>query len=254
MDLDRRTFLTTATAALAAPALMAASDRPAIRALLFDAFPIFDPRSIATACERMFPGQGAALIGAWRTRQFDYQWHRALGGRYADFWRCTADALDTACEALSLDASAAQRDELMQAWLQLDVWPDVPAAVRELCDRGLTLAFLSNATHDILKGGLKRAGLEPFFPHVISTDRARTFKPAPHAYRLGTELLGLDREEILFVAFAGWDVAGAKWFGYPVFWNNRTNAPAERLEAVPDGRGTTLGDLLRFLGNVPPRE
>jgi hypothetical protein len=41
------------------------------------------------------------------------------------------------------------------------------------------------------------------------------------AYRLGTDALALDADEILFVAFAGWDVAGAKWFGYPTFWNNR---------------------------------
>jgi 2-haloacid dehalogenase len=27
----------------------------------------------------------------------------------------------------------------------------------------------------------------------------------------------LKREEILFAAFAGWDAAGAKWFGYPTF-------------------------------------
>ena len=35
------------------------------------------------------------------------------------------------------------------------------------------------------------------------------------------DAFGLPREEILFVAFAGWDVAGARWFGgsaYPTFW------------------------------------
>jgi len=53
----------------------------------------------------------------------------------------------------------------------------------------------------------------------------------------------------MFVAFAGWDVAGAKWFGYPTFWNNRTDAPAEELEASPDGLGPTLTDLVRFLNS-----
>jgi len=252
MQINRRDFLltTAATIGSAAPRSAVAAPRPiTIRAIAFDAFPIFDPRSIGAACERLFPDRGTVLLNAWRTRQFDYQWLRAMGGRYADFWRCTADALSVACESLGIDASGSKRDELMQEWLRLDVWPDVPAALRELRDRGLTLAFLSNATPQILDAGLRRAGLESMFAHVISTDRARTFKPHPDAYRLGTRTLGLRREEILFVAFAGWDVAGAKWFGYPTFWNNRPNAPAERLDVVPDGVGATLTGLLAFLGN-----
>lgn len=251
MNLSRRHFLavTTAAAAVPPPAPAAPPSTAAIRAIAFDAFPIFDPRPIAAACERMFPERGAALTAAWRARQFDYQWLRATGNRYADFWRCTEDALAVACESVGLAASAAQRDELMQEWLRLDAWPDVPEALRELRARGLTLALLSNATPRILDAGLRRAGIEASFSHVISTDRQRTFKPHPDAYRLGTRTLRLRREEILFVAFAGWDVAGAKWFGYPTFWNNRANAPAERLDVTADGSGATLKDLVRFLGN-----
>jgi 2-haloacid dehalogenase len=59
----------------------------------------------------------------------------------------------------------------------------------------------------------------------------------------GCEAGGVDRDQ------AGWDVAGAKWFGYPTFWNNRGNRPAERLDAVPDGSGPTLVELSTFLGN-----
>jgi 2-haloacid dehalogenase len=251
MDLTRRHFLAVTAAAAAAPGAAPAAPETAaaIRAIAFDAFPIFDPRPIAAACERMFPGRGAALATAWRTRQFDYQWLRASGNRYADFWRCTDDALAVACESIGIAATAAQRDELMEAWLRLDAWPDVPDALRELRSRGLTLALLSNATPPILDAGLRRAGIESSFSHVISTDRERTFKPHPDAYRLGTRTLQLRPQQILFVAFAGWDVAGAKWFGYPTFWNNRAGSPAERLDAVADGTGTTLQDLVRFLGN-----
>lgn len=246
MDRTRRQLLGAKAAVLATSALASA---PRIQAIAFDAFPIFDPRRIAAACERVFPGQGAALITAWRARQFDYQWLRALGGRYADFWQCTADALAAACAASGVEATSAQRAELMQEWLELDPWPDVPAALEALRSQGLRLALLSNATPRILESGLRRARLGPFFEHVISTDRARVFKPAPRAYQLGTETLKLPRGEILFVGFAGWDVAGARWFGYPTFWNNRANAPQEHLDAVPGGTGATLADLLQFIGN-----
>ena len=55
------------------------------------------------------------------------------------------------------------------------------------------------------------------FEQVLSSDRAKTYKPDPRAYQLGVDALQVKREEILFVAFAGWDAAGAKLFGYPTF-------------------------------------
>jgi hypothetical protein len=36
--------------------------------------------------------------------------------------------------------------------------------------------------------------------------------------QLAVDRTGYRREEILFVASAGWDTAGARWFRYPTFW------------------------------------
>jgi 2-haloacid dehalogenase len=195
----------------------------------------------------MFGIRGKELANLWRTRQFEYQWLRAIGGRYQDFWQCTAAALEFACASLGIDADAAQRAALMREYLRMDVWPDVPAALRALRQRGLKLALLSNATVEILQGGLRRGGLVELFDHLISTDRIRTFKPDPRAYQLGIDVTGLRREEILFVPFAGWDLAGGKWFGYRTFWNNRQAVPEERLDVVADAAGSTLTELVRYL-------
>src|SRR5450756_1031006 len=43
-------------------------------AVVFDGFPIFDLRPVGAKAEVLFPGKGAALTAAWRTRQFEYQW------------------------------------------------------------------------------------------------------------------------------------------------------------------------------------
>ncbi len=67
----------------------------------------------------------------------------------------------------------------------------------------------------MLRANIRSAGLDGMFERVLSTDEARTFKPDPRAYQLGVDALKVKREEILFVAFAGWDAAGAKLFGYP---------------------------------------
>ena len=139
----------------------------------------------------------------------------------------------------------------MEGYLALKTWPDVPDALSGLKHSGRKLALLSNATAAILDAGIRNSGLYGVFDQVISTDRIKTFKPDPHAYQLGVDVLGLRKEEILFVAFAGWDAAGAKWFGYPTFWNNRQRASPEELDAPPDGTGESLADVARFL-NVRP--
>src|SRR5262245_55048448 len=73
-----------------------------IKAIAFDAFPIFDPRPIFALAEEHFPAKGAELAKEWRTRQFEYTWLRATAQKYADFWRVTQDALEFAAEELNL--------------------------------------------------------------------------------------------------------------------------------------------------------
>jgi 2-haloacid dehalogenase len=218
-----------------------------IRAIAFDAFPIFDPRPIGALAEQLFPGKGAELTNAWRTRQFEYQWLRALTGRYADFLQATDDALAFACELLKLELTAEKRKQLMDAHLALKAWPDVAPALESLKSAGLRLAFLSNATPKMLDAGIKNSGLEGLFEHVLSTDAIKTYKPDPRAYQLAIDAFRLSRDEILFVAFAGWDAAGAKAFGYPTFWVNRLGVPAERLGVVPDAVGKGLDELVAFV-------
>jgi 2-haloacid dehalogenase len=75
----------------------------------------------------------------------------------------------------------------------------------------------------------------------------RSYKSARPAYQLGANTLGLERSEVLFVAFAGWDVAAAVWFGYPTYWLNRLASVTEELDAVPLGTGTDLQSLFAFL-------
>jgi 2-haloacid dehalogenase len=227
--------------------LALAATTPPIKAIAFDAFPIFDPRPILARAEALFPGQGAELSNAWRTRQFEYTWLRTVSQRYADFWQVTEDALVFAGNMLKLDLSREKRQHLMAAYLELKAWPDVLPALRSLREAGLRLAFLSNFTPRMLEAAIRSAGLEGLFEHLLSTDQVQTYKPDPRAYQMGLEALRLNREAIVFVAFAGWDAAGAKWFGYPTFWVNRLNLPVEELGIAPDATGGNLADLVNVL-------
>ena len=97
MTWNRREFLRMTAGSLSAALLghfsRAGAAGTAIQAIAFDGFVIFDPRPVFALAERLFPGRGAELSNAWRTRQFEYQWLRALSGRYADFRQATEGAL-----------------------------------------------------------------------------------------------------------------------------------------------------------------
>ena len=252
MQSSRRAFLNLAaagivTAASSRPSVLLGAGEGRISAVAFDAFPIFDPRPVFALAEDLFPRKGEALSSAWRTRQFEYQWLRTLAGRYADFWDTTQDALVFAAELTKVHLTPDKLDRLMRAYLELKAWPEVSAALQALRVAGIRLALLSNATRQILDAGISNSGLGDVFEHVLTTDIIKTYKPAPAAYRMAMDAFGLAREEVLFAAFAGWDAAGAKHFGYSTFWVNRLGLPGERLGAAPDGMGKDLGDLLTFM-------
>jgi 2-haloacid dehalogenase len=252
MRLDRRAFIGGSVGAVLAgtgvtsTAANAQTRRP-IRAVLFDAFPLFDPRPVLAVAERVDPEKGAMLVQAWRTRQFEYQWLRALGDRYVDFWQATEDSLAFAARQVGLALTTEKQKQLMAPYADLAVWPDVAETLPMIERLGVKLGMLSNLTGSMLESGLAKAKLRSLFAHVLSTDRVRSYKPARPAYQLGMDTLGLERSEILFVAFAGWDVAGAVWFGYPTYWLNRLGSVTEELDGTPLGTGTNLQSLLAFL-------
>ena len=56
----------------------------------------------------------------------------------------------------------------------------------------------------MLRTNADNAGLSSFFDALVRADTARVYSPDPRAYRLGVDLSGLPKSEILFAAFGGW--------------------------------------------------
>jgi 2-haloacid dehalogenase len=256
MSLKRRQFLNLAAGSVAAGLLVDRSTRAAtpatIKAIAFDAFTVFDARPITDLAEEFFPGRGTELSNFWRTRQFEYTWLRTLYGRYADFWQVTQDALEFAAKMLKLELTGEKRERLMNSYLELKPFPDVPGALQALKDAGLRLAFLANLTPQMLAAATRSSKLEGIFEFNLSMDAVKAYKPDARAYHMAIDAFNLAREEILFAAFGGWDAAGAKNFGYPTFWVNRVNLPVEQLDIAPDGIGANLAALVDFVKAMTP--
>lgn len=236
-----------AVGVLTIPTPAQGQDKHKIKVLAFDAFPIFDPRPVFGLAEQLFPGHGKELSETWKARLFEYQWQRALSGNYKDFLSVADDALVFAAKVHKLELTQEKKEQLVTAFLNLKVWPDVMPALEKLQNAGYKLVLLSNMTENMLRSNLANNGAESYFAAIYSTDLNRSYKPAKTAYELAIKNLHLKKDEIGFVAFAGWDAAGAKTFGYPTFWVNRQNAPAEELGVTPDWTGNSLEELAKAL-------
>jgi len=216
------------------------------KAFVFDAYgTLFDVHSVIAA-GRAVTGDPQALSALWRQKQLEYTWLRALMGRYEDFWAVTEDALRFALKRLGIPAGDDAIGRLMEAYLSLATFPDVTTALAAMA--GTPLGILSNGSPRMLAAAVRSSGLEGRLAHVLSVDDARTYKPSPAVYELGTRAFGLSPGDILFVSSNGWDVAGAKAFGYRTCWCNRLRAPMENLGVTPDLEVSRLDEILPKLG------
>ncbi len=225
----------------------AQTSSPPYKAVAFDYFVIFDPNSVVADVEKIFPGKGMDFTKAWRAKQFEYCFLRSITGNFEDFFKVTEDALTYTIESMKLETTKAQKDHLLNAYLTLKPWPDAIEGLKKLRASGIRIITIANFSTKMLHANAENAGIADLFDELLSTDVNSTYKPDPKAYGLGMERLGLNKGEIVFAAFGGWDVYGAKTFGYPTYWVNRFNLPAERLGIQADNTSNGFQGLLDFV-------
>ena len=214
-----------------------------IEACVFDAYgTLFDFNSAASAARDELGDDWQRLSDLWRLKQLQYTWLRGLAQHHADFRQVTGDALDFALATLKIERPGL-RDRLMDLYLRLGTYPEVPAMLRELKGRGMKLAILSNGTPSMLAAVVNNSGLDGVFDAVLSVEEVGVYKPHPSVYGLAVERLQIAPARICFLSSNGWDAFSAKAFGFQVIWCNRFGQAAERIPAMPDGEITDLSAL-----------
>ena len=214
-----------------------------IKVCAFDAYgTLFDVHA-AVGHHRSRLGDKADGVSAmWRTKQLEYTWLRSLMNRYVPFWHITGDALDYAFDAHGV-SDQALRDDLLNAYLQLDCYPEVPEVLAQLKDGGMQTALLSNGSPEMLESAVKGSQLGELLDAVISVHTLGIFKPHPSVYQLAVDQLGVEAHQVSFQSSNAWDAAAAATFGFRVAWVNRFNQAEERLPDQPDVQLTTLSEL-----------
>jgi len=169
-----------------------------IKACVFDAYgTLFDVHSAVGRYRDRLGDKADPVSLTWRTKQLEYTWLRSLMGAYTDFWRVTGDALDYSLEMHGVE-DVGLRDDLAQAYLSLDAYPEVVETLAQLQSAGVICAILTNGTPDMITAAVDSAGLQDLIMHKLSVDAIGVFKPDPRVYQMAVDALGVKAEEISF--------------------------------------------------------
>jgi 2-haloacid dehalogenase len=213
------------------------------RIFVFDAYgTLFDLASLQPSVEARCPGYGAVVTQLWRLKQLEYSWLRSLMGEpFVDFWTVTRQSLTFALASAGFLLSPEEIAALASEYHRLRLFPEVREALRALPGKRV---ILSNGSQPMLDALVAHAGLGDVLDGVISVDGARAFKPHPACYALVESTMRAARQNVVFVSSNGFDVCGAKRFGFTVVWLNR--APPEDAVAPVDP-----SELYRLLRSQP---
>ncbi len=220
----------------------------AITTCIFDAYgTLFDVDAAArmAAAEpgrEEFAAKWPQIAGAWRAKQLQYTWLRAVSGTHCDFWKVTQDGLDYALEAAGMD-SPELRNRLLALYWELSAFPEVPEMLQNLKNAGLNTGILSNGSPDMLEGAVRSAGIGAALDAVLSVETAGVFKPHSSVYAMVDRHFGTAPAEVLFVSSNGWDASFAARHGFQTVWVNRSGAPMDRLPSDPQH---ILSDLVKI--------
>ncbi len=219
-----------------------------IGACVFDAYgTLFDFNAAAARFEDDLGGKAAELSDIWRMKQLQYTWLRSLMDDYRDFWTVTGEALDFALDAVAIRDETI-REKLMNAYLTLDVYSEVPETLQKLKSAGVRTAILSNGSPEMLKTAVEGAGIADWLDASLSVEEVGIYKPHSSVYQLAVDRLGVEAARISFQSSNSWDAVGAAHFGFRVAWCNRFGQPDEQLSAQPDVQIKTLAELPPLLG------
>jgi len=199
-----------------------------IKACVFDAYgTLFNVHSAVARHAAALGAHSSEISTLWRSKQLEYWWVHSLMRRHVDFWELTGAALDYALAFYNVKDEKLQR-ALLESYLALDAYPEVPLVLRSLREAGVRTAILSNGSPSMLDNAVRSAGLGDLIHECLSIERIRIYKPDPAAYEVARSALGVSAtNEVAFFSSNAWDAIGAHTFGFRTFWLNRSSQPEE---------------------------
>ena len=174
------------------------------------------------------PPPGGRLRQRWEEIQFG-----VIQGDYRPYREVLAESSRLLCDELDWPWSDADGEALVRSMQSWQPFPDTIPALRRAKAAGMALVILSNTDRAIIEHTLRQLdGIE--FDDVIVAEDVRSYKPASPHFDRAREVLDVEPEEVLHVAFGfKYDIAPGQRAGFGGAWVNR-HAEPKPGDAVPD--------------------
>jgi 2-haloacid dehalogenase len=194
-------------------------------AVAFDVYgTLIDTQGVLVRLTALIGDKAPAVSRSWRQKQLEYSFRRGLMRDYCDFSVCTRDALVFACREAGVTIDEAAVEQAMQAYAELEAFPDVRAGLQALHERGVRQYAFSNGSRAAVERLLLRAGIRDYFAAVVSVEAVRSFKPDPAVYAHLVGVCGLPAAQVCLVSGNPFDVLGAAHAGLRTAWLRRDPA------------------------------
>lgn len=223
--------------------------------LAFDVYgTLIDTHGVVAELEQRLAGQERSDLAPefsrrWRDKQLEYSFRRGLMGAYADFSRCTREALEFTDRAFHTRFSETDKEHLMGVYARLPAFPDASAALARLAEAGVRCVAFSNGSREAVEGLLTQAGIREHFESVVSVDEIKRFKPDPAVYAHLRYRLESEPGDTWLVSSNAFDVIGARHAGLHAAWVRRIpDAPFDPWGIEPDITVADLEALAERLG------
>ena len=209
-------------------------DQDAVEAIAFDSYgTLVDPGSVTDELAEHVDDP-ERVAERWRSRSLEYAFVGTAIGEYDTFYEMNRHALRYALHSADADVSEDERDEILEAYHDLDVFDDVRPGMERLVDAGHDCYVLSNGNPEMLDSMIETVDIEDLIEGYVSADEIERFKPVPEIYEHAADRIGVPIENVLFVAAGWWDVPGALNAGMQGVWVNRQDTIWGPYDAEPD--------------------
>ena len=217
-----------------------------VKAVIFDAYgTLFDVNSAAEKCKNQIGDKWEVFANYWRTTQLEYTWLRSLMKRHKDFWKVTEDSLDKSMKVFNISQN--MKEELLSLYKKLSTFPEVNDTLKQLKNKNLKLAILSNGSPDLLDELVNSNNLIEIFDDLFSIEEVKIYKPDNKVYEIPIHRYKIKPEEIVFLSSNTWDVSGGGNYGYQSVWVNRNNNIFDNLDYKPKHEIKNLKQLLDII-------
>ena len=185
----------------------------------------------------------ASVRQAWFTQMLQSAFVTTITGPYRDFGTIGAAALDMVAARRGVSITQEEKTAILSEMRRLPPHPDAREGLERLRQAGLRLVTLTNSTAQVAQAQMTNAGLSEYFEQIFSVDAGQRLKPAPEAYRMVAEHLGVAIAEIRLIAAHAWDIAGALRAGCAAAFVARPAMVLDPLFERPDVVGVDLREV-----------